>query len=117
MLGMSTAGNVAMARANAQGILTAPTIDEMFARHELTRVRDVLGEPLTVLGVRWIQGDYDTAGPGFYAVMETANTDGEKVQVSCGARNVMAQLWRLNQLGTFPIQVAIVESYCTTTAG
>ena len=107
----------AVARAIAQDILTAPTIDEVFARRELTHARDVLGEPLTVLGVRWMQGDYDTAGPGFYAVMEAANHDGEKVQVSCGARNVMAQLWRLNELGAFPIQVAIVESGRTTAAG
>ena len=107
----------AVARAIAQDILTAPTVDEVFARRELTHARDVLGETLTVLGVRWMQGDYDNTGPGFYAVMECANADGEKVQISCGARNVMAQLWRLNQLGAFPIRIAIVESGRTTAAG
>ena len=100
----------AVARAIAHDILTAPTIDEVFARRELTHARDVLGEPLVVLGVRWMQGDYNSTGPGFYAVIEAASDDGEKVQVSCGARNVMAQLWRLHELDAFPIHVAIVES-------
>jgi hypothetical protein len=107
----------AVSRAIVHDILSAPTIDEVFRRRELTHARDVLGEPITVLDVRWMKGDYDTEGPGFYAVMDAASADGEKVQVSCGARNVMAQLWRLRELDAFPIQVAIVESGRTTAAG
>jgi len=76
----------------------------------------VLGETLTVLAVRWLKGDFES-GPGFYAVIEAANQDGEKVQVSCGAGTVMAQLWKLGELDAFPIQVAIVESGRTTAAG
>jgi hypothetical protein len=106
-----------VSRAIVHDILTAPTIDEVFQRRELTHARDILDERLTILGVRWMQGDYDTAGAGFYAVIEAANDDGEKLQISCGARNVMAQLWRLAELGAFPITVAIVESGRATAAG
>jgi hypothetical protein len=107
----------AVSRAIVHDILTAPSIDKVFQQRELTHARDVLDERLTILGVRWMQGDYDTTGPGFYAVVEATNEDGEKLQISCGARNVMAQLYRLAELDAFPITAAIVESGRATAAG
>jgi hypothetical protein len=107
----------AVSKAIVHDILTAPSIDDVFRTRELTHARDVLGERLTILGVRWMRGDFDTAGPGFYAVVEATNGDGEKLQVSCGAGNVMAQLWWLAEHDELPISVAIVESGRTTAAG
>jgi len=69
----------AVSRAIVHDILTAPTVDDVFRRRELTHARDVLGDTLTIVGVRWMQGDYDTDGPGFYAVVDAANTGGYPV--------------------------------------
>jgi hypothetical protein len=107
----------AVSRAIVHDILTAPSVEDVFRTRELTHARDVLGERLTIHDVRWSRGDYDTGGPGFYAVVDATNDAGERLQISCGARNVMAQLFRLKQLDALPLPVAIVESGRTTAAG
>lgn len=89
-------------------IVTAQSIDDVLGESEALHAKDVLGQSLAVHGVRWNQSDM-ADGPGFYALMECVDKDGQPFVVTCGALSCMAQLYRLEQLEAFPIWLTIEE--------
>lgn len=100
-----------------QQVLDARTPEEVLAPIEAVHARDVLDQPMQLLGVRWLRSDYDVGTP-FYAIMDVASiATGEKVAVTCGAQRVMAQLFRLAQLGAFPRNVILRQSTRPTSSG
>ena len=97
-------------------ILKSASVEEVFAQQETTHAEDVLGERLLMQDVKWLGSDVDN-GPGFYALIRAVDDDGVIQLVTCGARNVMAQLFRLQELNALPIYAAIVENDRKTASG
>ena len=97
-------------------ILTAGTPDEVLEGSAAIHAVDVLGQTLTVVGVKWNESD-NASGPNFYAVMECVDAEGEPFAVTCGAISVMAQLFRMDELHAFPVRVAIEEAARPTKSG
>lgn len=98
------------AREIIEQILRAESADDVLARAEAIHARDMLDEPFVALGVRFLNSDFAGEGMSIYAVIDGSTKAGERIVVTCGARNVVAQLHRLGTLGSFPIPVMIVES-------
>lgn len=91
-----------------QQILDAETADEVLADTEVTHARDYLGIPFNVLGFNLHTSAY-ADGPGVFAAIDAASMEGEKLVLTCGAVNVIAQLYRLAELGQLPRQVMLIE--------
>jgi hypothetical protein len=98
-------------------ILQAETAEDILGGGGAIHARDYLLRPFTLTDVRFNRGDFTDNGPGFYALLEGADPDGVKVIITCGARNVLAQAWRLRDIGALPIQVQLEESERPTARG
>lgn len=98
-------------------ILNATTVDDVLGGTQATHARDFLDQPFTMTGVRFNRSDFDGTGPKFYALLEGADSNGEAVTVTCGARNVIAQAWKLADMGALPIGLVLRESDRPTRAG
>lgn len=98
-------------------ILQATDAASVLGREDVTHARDFIDRPFTLTGVRFNKSDYDGAGPAFYALLEGADADGVKVLITCGAKNVIAQAWKLADLGALPIVVVLKQSAKPTAAG
>lgn len=98
-------------------ILNAEDVSAVLTQQEAIHARDVLGQTLHVIGYDANESDYTEGGPSFYMLINCVTDDGEPYRVTCGAINVMAQLFRLGQLSAFPIDARIIESAKPTKAG
>lgn len=98
-------------------ILAADTADAVLEQQAAIHARDVLGQILKVVGYSFNESDFGETGPSFYMLMDCVTDDGEPFKVTCGAINVMAQLYRLQQLEAFPLDARIVETARATKAG
>jgi hypothetical protein len=100
-----------------QRILAATNVDEVLARRQVLSADDVLQIPITVTAVRWHRSAYDQR-ERMYAMVEASRTDNrEPLLISCGGRNVMAQLWRLGELDAFPCALKFGKSEKPTANG
>jgi hypothetical protein len=97
-------------------ILRARSVEDVLGQRQLVEAESVLGQRIVVRNVRWMGSAFDD-GPGFYAVIDAANDDGEPMMIGCGGRNVMAQLFRLIELGALPLYVRIQRADKATAAG
>lgn len=97
------------AREIVQSILDAEDADEVLSESEVTHARDYLDTPFVALGVNFHTSSYGGEGPGVFATINAATDKGEKLVITCGARNVVAQLYKLLTLNAFPQHVMIVE--------
>lgn len=91
-------------------ILNATSVDDVLGGRDATHARDFLGVPFALTGVRFNRSDFEGTGPAFYALLEGADADGQKVTVTCGARNVIAQAWKLADMGALPVRVQLREA-------
>lgn len=98
-------------------ILKATTAADVLGREDVIHARDIADEPFTLLGVKFNRSEFDGAGPQFYALLDATNADGEALKITCGAKNVIAQVWRLADLGALPCDVVLKESSKPTAAG
>jgi len=90
-------------------ILRSDSVEDVLKRQEAIHARDVLGEPLHVVGIRRQESSVGESGPDFYMLIDCVTPDGEPYSVTCGAVNVMAQLHKLEELGAFPLMLTLVE--------
>lgn len=100
-------------------ILSAEDEDAVFGMGEkATSADEVIGTPLFLRSVRFALSSYEV-GPPVYALLDVADDAGEKLTVSCGSRNVMAQVHQLDKLGKLPLAypVQIVRADRPTSAG
>jgi hypothetical protein len=88
-------------------ILKAASVDDVLGGAGATHARDV----------RFNRSDFGDSGPAFYALLSGADTNGEAVTITCGARNVIAQAWKLRDMNALPCQVELAESDRPTRAG
>lgn len=98
-------------------ILASESVEEVLGETQAIHARDVLGNVLTIVGFTFNQSTLGGDGPAFYMLIDCADPNGETFKVTCGAVNVMAQLYRLNELGALPGLFRIVESGKETAAG
>ena len=98
-------------------ILSANDAAEVLGGGSATHAKDYLDKPFTLTGLKLNKSDFDGVGPDFYAVLEGVDADGVEIQVTCGAKNVMAQAWRLDDLGALPCPVVIRQSTKSTSSG
>ena len=98
-------------------ILNAGTAAEVLGGAGAIHARDYLDQPFTLTGVRFNKSSFDGAGPTFYAILEGADHNGEKVAVTCGAKNVIAQAWKLHDLAALPVAVMLKQSPRPTSSG
>lgn len=98
-------------------ILRATTPADVLGREDVLHARDFLDVPFTLLGVKFNRSEYDGSGPTFYALLDGANGDGEPLKITCGAKNVIAQAWKLLDLEALPIKVILKQSAKATSAG
>jgi len=97
----------AAAEAIVRSILEAA---DPLARVEAVGGRDLLGVPLRVTSVEWRNSDLAGDGLGIFAVLHATQQDGTEVAVTCGSRNVLAQLYRVARDGVFPVDISFSES-------
>lgn len=101
----------------AKRILAAETVEDVFGEQEAIHAKDVIGEPLLITGFTFNESTIGGEGPAFYMLIECADPQGEAFKVTCGALNVMAQVFRLSQMGALPLIAKIEESGKPTKAG
>lgn len=104
-------------RSIVQRILKGATFDEIFGETEAVHARDLLDEPLSIRGFKLAKGDFED-GLGYFAVIDAmAMKTGEVIVVTCGATNVLAQLYAAQRAGLFPIDVRFTEPEKATAKG
>jgi hypothetical protein len=107
-----------IAKGIVERILTAGTVDDVLDQGKTTPAKDVLDIPMLVRSVRWNRSALEGEGPSIYALLEvTLLDDGSEAVVTCGSRNVMAQLYRLATLGALDTPVMIKESTKPSASG
>lgn len=98
-------------------ILDAQTVDDVLGGGGATHAEDYLDRGFVLKSVRFNKSTFDSAGPNFYAVLEGYDEDSEPVAITCGSRNVIAQAWKLMDMGALPLAVEIKRSAKPTSAG
>lgn len=98
-------------------ILQAGSPDEVLQPAEPLKARELLGIPLEIKGFRFMRSSYG-GREGVYAVIDAWRLDtGEAILVTCGGRNVLAQLYRLATLDALPVRVYFEQSSRPTDSG
>jgi hypothetical protein len=100
-----------------QRILNAETVEDVLKRAEAIHARELVDQTIVLTGVRFNESDLKADGPGFYALLEIVDENGEAQVVTCGAVTVMAQAWKLNKLGALPMRVVLREAEKETKNG
>lgn len=97
-------------------ILEAETVEEVLEMAGTTSAKDIVGVAFTLTDAVIMKSAFDEGAP-VYMLLDVADPDtGKAYKVNCGGRNVMAQVYRLKQLGALPTTVKLVEAG-TTAAG
>lgn len=98
-------------------ILGAATIDDVFAIQEARHARDLLDVAIEVTDFKFQESSF-AEGAKYYVVLDAYDVaTGEKMAVTCGGATVVAQLYRLGQLGAFPIKVKFAQTKRPTKSG
>lgn len=102
----------------AARILQAETVDDILGETELLKARDILRKPFWLDGFDVRNSDFQD-GSGVYMLMSIRLFDDteNRVQVTCGSTNVIAQCVRLQQLDALPAPVCFVEASKPTKSG
>lgn len=98
-------------------ILDAQSVDDVLGGAGAIHSRDYLRKPFKLTDVRFNESSFEGDGPSFYGLLEGADPDGVKVVITCGARNVIAQAWKLKDMGALPVDVELAEASRETAAG
>jgi hypothetical protein len=97
-----------MSKQIAYRILSAESEDAVLEQAATVGARDILGQPFLIRNVRWLQSKYGEGGPTVFSILEVEmGTDGSRELVTCGGRNVMAQIFQLAKLGKLPSKTPV----------
>jgi hypothetical protein len=89
----------------ALSILEGETVSDVFDRPAPVGTEEVIGQALRIQRVRWMQSQKNANVP-IYALIEAVDADtGEKVLITCGATNVVAQLIAAEEHDWLPLDV------------
>ena len=85
-----------ISRQIVEGILNAETFEEAFAPKSVPAWRDMLDVPVLVRNVKLNRSSFEGSASSIYAVCDLERLDNaERVTVTCGGRNVLAQLVKM----------------------
>jgi hypothetical protein len=106
-----TGDPAAVSRAIAERILKSETFEDVFKAQDLDAWTNYIGVPVFVQEFHLNPTGYSVEGnPSVYAVVDIANvSDGEVKTVTCGGRNVMAQLVKMLEKGWLDRPVQLVS--------
>lgn len=98
-------------------ILDSESAEEVLGGRKPIGLKDCLGRAFSLNAVRWHKSAYDEGGLPVFAVLDiTFLDDGESAVATTGSANVMAQAYRLAQIG-LPVDVKAEEAAVPTAAG
>lgn len=103
-----------------QRILDSEDADAVFGGRKAVGGKDVLDRPFHVHGLTWHKSAYDAEGglPVFAVIDAEMGDDGERLAITTGAANVMAQLFQLHKLGQLKTEkMKFAEAEKATAAG
>lgn len=100
-----------------RNLLTATTVDDILRSGEATPASAIYGVPIRVHSIRASESDFSD-GPERYLHVDVETLgNGDRLTVSCGARDVVMKLIRLDQLHMLPVTVRIEQSKKATKGG
>lgn len=105
------------ARAIVTRILGAQTADDVLKVAGTLSADDVLDQPMVVHDVRWMKSAFEEGAGAFGVVTITRGEDGQAETLTCGGRNVLAQLARLAELKALPVKCKLTRADKPTSAG
>lgn len=98
-------------------ILQAKNMSDAMAETTAIHARDLLDEPITVHGFKIAKSDFEE-GMGYFALIDaTVHKTGERIVVTCGATNVLAQLYVGQRTNGFPVDGRFAEPEKATARG
>jgi len=99
-------------------IIEADSLAALLGNDTVLHAQDYLNQPFQLLKVEWRPSDQPNGLP-FYAVLTIADTDGEVMPMTCGARTVMLKAAKMDAAGWLDERpwVRIVKSDKPTEAG
>lgn len=101
----------------ARRILSADSVDAVWAATKVLTAKEVLNTPIIVERVRWITSAHKGGAPKF-AIFEGTNVYTQApITVSCGALNVVLTLYKLQKHGGLPAKVMLSSKPSSSDAG
>lgn len=106
------------ARAMLLELLEAETLDELIGSRDTVGGENYIGQPFTLLRVKFQPSQYEGDGPGFYVVLNVVTADGEKLAITSSARQIMLSAWKMRDRGWLPVEgLQIQQTKRPTAAG
>ena len=90
-------------------LLAAESDEELEQMGTATGWRELIGVPIEIHGFRWRPSAYDEGAPVFFVVQGTRLDTGEKVVLTTGSGNVLAQLTNMARRETLVGAVRMLE--------
>lgn len=105
------------ALAIVERILKAETVEDVLTMAGALGADDVLNRPFLLHGCKWIKSAYEQGAPVFAVIDATFEDTGERTVITCGGRNVLAQIVQLDKLEALPRKVKLVRTERPTSNG
>jgi hypothetical protein len=90
-------------------LASAPDISQATGVKELRKARDLVGQPVTVLGVSAVSGDLEDSRWGAYTRLTVSVDGGAPEVLNVSAAQVQVTMWRLFCEGLLPASGRFVE--------
>lgn len=101
----------ALADEFALRLLAAPNPEELFSVTEAVKAQDILGEVFTLIDARFLRSDYlEDGGLSVYALLSCRSEQRGAFAVTCGGRNVVAQVLVSLEQGWLPRELCFTEA-------
>lgn len=100
-----------------RSLMTATTADDILRAGEAQPASTVYGVPLRIEQIRASESDFADGADLYLHVDAKILSNGDAITFSCGARDVVMKLIRLDQKKMLPIDAVIDESKKQTKAG
>lgn len=97
-------------------LMRADSVEALLAPQGTTQAKEILGQPIVIRDVKFLESTIEGDGPPVYAVLDCM-VDGEPTAVTCGARTVMAQALKAKSAGWLPMECVIEQSPQRTKSG
>jgi hypothetical protein len=100
-----------------RSIISAKTPHDLLNAGESTPARELLKVPIRITGIRASESDYDAGVDWFLHIDAELLANGDKVTVSCGARDVCIKLVKADLEGWLPLDAMFEQATKPTKAG
>lgn len=98
-------------------ILAAADVDAVLEGAGTVPCQELVGQPIQIERAKAMKSAHEGGATMFLLMDVVLLETGEQIKVTCGARNVMAQLYRVSQLNGFPLACRIMRAERATAQG